>query len=150
MNKILERKFIEQNLYKLREINDKLHPASGWIKSIRSALGMNTRQLGDRLKATASGVRALEKKELSGAVTIHTLEKVAEAMECELVYAFVPRESLDAIVEKQARKVAGKRISRVSHTMALEKQELTKQMEQEMLEELVQELVHTMPRVLWE
>ena len=43
-------------------------------------------------------------------------------MDCTLVYAFLPNESLSFTVEQQARSVLNQQLARVRQTMALEDQ----------------------------
>jgi predicted DNA-binding mobile mystery protein A len=64
----------------------------------------------------------LEKAELSGATTLKSLRQAAEAMDCVLVYAIVPRTSLDEILREQAAKKADVELARHHHTMRLENQ----------------------------
>ena len=97
-------------------------PARGWLRAIRDALGMSGPQLARRMRMTKQGVADLEKKEVSGSISLNTLRKAAEAMDCVLVYAVVPRDSLTAIVERQARKVAEGHAAYSAHTMLLEDQ----------------------------
>ena len=64
----------------------------------------------------------LEHNEQAGTVRLETLARAADAMGCDLVYAFVPRTSLDEFVDQRARAVAEAEIRRVDTTMALEDQ----------------------------
>lgn len=72
-------------------------PAKGWLRAVREALGMSGRQFARRLGVSAPCITALEKKELSGSVTIKTMRRAAEALDCVFVYALVPRESLSEL-----------------------------------------------------
>lgn len=145
------RDFLSKKLGRLDRLRQELSPpVGGWIKSIRTALGMNTRQLGERLGVGGDRVRVLEREEIRGAVTLRSMQRAADAMNCEFVYVFLPRDSLHATVEKQARKVAERRVKRVSHSMMLEKQQPGRSDEEAMTKELVQELLRTMPRTLWD
>ncbi len=83
---------------------------------------MTSIQLGHRLGTKSQSVLGLEKSEENGSITIQKLRQAAEAMDCELVYGFVPRTSLEQSVNARARDIADIALSRVSHTMALEKQ----------------------------
>ena len=76
---------------------------TGWIKEIRLALGMSAAQLARRLKVRQSTVAKLEKSEAEETISLQSLRKAAEALDCTLVYAFVPRTSLEACVQAQAR-----------------------------------------------
>ena len=69
-------------------------PPAGWLRAIREALGMTSAVLAGRLEITASGVRKLEHAEAIDAITIGTLRRVAEALDCDLQYALVPRRPL--------------------------------------------------------
>jgi predicted DNA-binding mobile mystery protein A len=61
-----------------------------WIHHMRSALGMTTRQLGRRMKINQSAIVEFEKSEAKGAIQLGSLRRAAAAMNCRLVYAFVP------------------------------------------------------------
>jgi predicted DNA-binding mobile mystery protein A len=97
-------------------------PAGGWVAAIRSALGMTTRQLATRIGVRQPSVVALEKSEVAGTASLNTLRRAAEAMNCELVYMFVPRRSLDATVRQRAMSLAEIHVAAVSHSMDLEGQ----------------------------
>ena len=97
-------------------------PRSGWVRAIRDALGMTAQELGRRLGVTQPAVFALEKSELGGGVRLDTLRRAAEAMDCTLVYAFVPDRSLEATVRTRAESIADEELRRVGQTMALEDQ----------------------------
>ncbi len=133
------------DLFGIREI-----PARGWVHSIRTALGMTGTQLADRLGVSQSRVARIEQDELSGAVTLRTLKQAANALECDLVYALVPRDSLKTIIEQRAEKVANAQLQRVSRNMALEDQMPTQSQIDAMKEQLIQELLSENPKHLWE
>lgn len=98
-------------------------PRSGWIRGIRDALGMTGADLAARMGITGASVRSLEEKERSGGIRLSSLQRAAQAMDCTLVYAFVPNTSLQETVEQQARKVLAQQQNRARQTMALEAQE---------------------------
>jgi hypothetical protein len=50
--------------------------------------------------------RRLKQAEINGGVTIATLARAAQALDCTLVYALVPREPLDTLLQERARAVA--------------------------------------------
>ena len=110
-------------------------PKAGWVRTIRKALGMKISQLASRLEVNKSRVIKIEMAETLDAVTLGTLREVASALECELVYAFVPKISLKNILMDRSKKIAKKRIQRVSQSMALENQSVSKSFEEELLDE---------------
>lgn len=103
--------------------------------------------LAARMGVTQSRVSQLEKAEVSGDLKMSTLDRAADALGCDLVYALVPRSgSLEADVRAQARTKATDQANRAAHTMRLEDQAADNE-----LGSLVDELVGTLigsPR-LW-
>ena len=81
-------------------------PVRGWIKAVREALGMTTAQLAKRLGMKQPSVVAIEQSEGKGTIELATLRRVAEALDCTVVYAFVPNKPLDAAVRDRARVLA--------------------------------------------
>ena len=84
---------------------------------------MSARQLAQRMGVTQQAISRLEGKEVTDAVTIKTLRRAAEAMNCQVVYALVPEGgSLKSLIEEQALKKAKELVKAVDHTMMLEEQ----------------------------
>jgi len=77
-------------------------PPHGWIREIREALGMSTRQLARLAKMNVSTVSNLEHSERRGTVKLASLRKLAKALHCELVYALVPSKTLERILRDRA------------------------------------------------
>ncbi len=125
-------------------------PRKGWIRTIRSVLGMSGSQLARRLAVSQPAVSQFEKAESDGSISLDTLHKVAAALECELVYALVPRAPLEEILETRAREVAARIVSRVSHSMRLERQEVSSEEEHKQIEELAGQLLVEQSRSLWD
>ena len=98
-------------------------PPKGWIRAIRDALGMTGVQFARRLRIRPQSVDALEQSEATGSIQLKTLRRAAEALDCTLVYALVPKTSLAGAVEDRARKIAVRDLGRVAHTMKLEAQD---------------------------
>jgi predicted DNA-binding mobile mystery protein A len=124
-------------------------PAKGWISAIRQSLGMSASALSRRLRMTPAGVMGLEKAEAKDAITLTSLRKLAEAMDCELHYALVPRTSLEQIKKDQALKVAKNRLKPVQHSMRLENQAGDEQGRRMHVDLLAEELMQGSGRELW-
>jgi predicted DNA-binding mobile mystery protein A len=122
-------------------------PVRGWIKAVREALGMTTAQLARRLGVKQPSVVAIEQSEGKGAIELATLRRVAEALDCTLVYAFVPNKPLEAMVRGRARQFARKRREPVEHSMLLEDQKVTAKDAEARLDEIMRE---TNPRLFWD
>ncbi len=144
--KLLRRR-LDAELEKLKPIFPRQRQR-GWIKLIRSALGMSAAELARRLNVTRAAVHHLERSENAQTITLASLESVARRLECELVYALVPKTSLEGIVKSQAIKAAAVIAKSVRHSMRLESQEPTSEENQRQLEAMAEELVNS-PRQLW-
>jgi predicted DNA-binding mobile mystery protein A len=125
-------------------------PRKGWIRAIRDALGMSGRQLGKRLGVSKMWVADMERLEATGATTLKTLRRAAEAMDCELVYAFVPKTTLKETLQKQARQKVRQDMARASHTMALEDQALTQDEIGKATETAAASLIDKIPKTFWD
>lgn len=125
-------------------------PSVGWIQTIRTALGMTTRQLAARMGVTQSTLAELEKSEAADKITLHSLRRAADAMDCDLEYILVPRNSLKKRVEHQAEAIAHQRVSRVLHSMRLEDQAPTKKVDKKEVSKLQASLLATRWKHLWE
>lgn len=145
---MLIRKQLDQQIAPLKAASSR--PLKGWVRSVREALGMSGKQLAARLGVEPPRVTELEKAEVSGGLTLRSLQRAADALECDVVYALVPRTSLDESVRRQATKTLLQRIARVSHTMRLEDQALSVKDEGFLLQDKVDELMRDMPRWLWD
>ncbi len=124
-------------------------PMKGWIRAIRDALGMSMQQFADRLVVSKSRIPRIEQDELTGSLTLKTMNRVADELDCVFFYGFVPRTSLDDTVKKQARIIAQKRMSRLTHTMNLEAQGLSSKNTKKAFDNMVEEILET-PSKLWE
>jgi len=147
--KKLIREQLDASLRRLRPLLDVTAPPKGWIRAIRNALGMTARQLANRLDVAQQAVARIEKEEPAGSVTIKTMRRIAECLDCVFVYGFVPRTSLEETVTKQAKKVAAQRLAQASQTMSLENQALSRRENERALSDLVDELIRTLPSNLW-
>lgn len=121
----LQRQILDEKLKEWVKLKDKKPPLSGWIKAIRSGLGITNKQLGRLLSVDPSVIPRLEKREVEGTVTLQVMNRVAHAMGCKLVYAIIPEhsdESLASIIHEQAKKLAEHMVANAEHTMHLEAQ----------------------------
>ncbi|MCY4518495.1 MAG: mobile mystery protein A [Acidimicrobiaceae bacterium] len=100
-------------------------PPQGWIRTLRDSLGMTGGDLARRMGVHPSRIPAIERGERELTLKLDTLTRVADALNCDLVYALVPRTSLDGMVADQARRRAVKHLRNVVVHSQLEDQEVT-------------------------
>ncbi len=153
MNKFAEEtriRQVDEGLAVWRKANLPRRPPQGWIKTIRMALGMTSGVLAQRVgDVSDSAIRKLELAEAEDAITLASLRRVAEALDCELQYALIPRLPLKKMLSEQASIVAGKQMERVSYTMALEDQKVRDSVTMAQKKLLVESLLAGSKRKLW-
>ncbi|MCL6546038.1 MAG: mobile mystery protein A [Bryobacteraceae bacterium] len=125
-------------------------PPHGWLRAIRDGLGMTAAQYAARLGVSQPRISALEKSEAEETVTLATLRRAAEALDCQLVYAIVPNQPLTQTLRERAQLVANKQLARTDHTMRLESQGLSPDDLVRERDRLVEELLQGNPRRLWD
>ncbi|KHD87662.1 MAG: hypothetical protein OM95_12995 [Bdellovibrio sp. ArHS] len=144
-----QRKSLDEKAKAFAKARTVIIPKAGWVRAIREALGMTTSQLAERMQIQQSGVTMLEQREVAKTVTLETLQRAARAMNCELVYALVPKESLEKTVDDQAQKAAQQLLRRTTHTMDLEMQSVGASETQLHEKELAMDIKSKMDRRLW-
>ena len=126
-------------------------PPVGWIKAVRTALGMSLQQLGKKISITKQSLADIERREKEGTITLNTLRDVAHGLDMELVYGFVPRDgSLDALIDRKAKELATTIVWRTSNTMKLEDQANSGKRIQKAIEERTAAIKNEMPKILWD
>jgi len=121
----LAMKQIERRLEKLRSISKDAHVRTGWIAYMRQAMSMTLSTLAKSAGLSPATVQQIEKREMSGRVTIETMQKIAAAMECEFVYAFVPRQEFGSFLKSKATAKATRIVHEADVHMTLEDQRVS-------------------------
>jgi predicted DNA-binding mobile mystery protein A len=121
--RILRLKQLDRSLESFRAARTVPRPQKGWIRAIREAIGVSASELGRILGVSRQLPLQFERAEAEDSITLKSLRSVANALDCDLVYALVPRAgTMRQLVENRARVHARKRVLSVEHTMALEDQ----------------------------
>jgi predicted DNA-binding mobile mystery protein A len=81
-------------------------PRGGWVRALREALGMTQAELAARLDITRQSLQGLETAEAERRVTLDSLDRMARAMECRVVYAVVPESG--TLADLRGRKLSAK------------------------------------------
>lgn len=142
---------LESRIKRFSHARELPNPPTGWIRAIRLALGMSLQQLANKLTITKQSVQEIEMREKEGSITLRSLRETARALDMDLVYGFVPRDgSLEKYIDRKARSLAEKIVSRTSNTMKLEDQENTNQRLKKAIEERTILIKRELPKVLWD
>ncbi len=150
-NKDLKIKQVDELIKQLTPDPLPKKPKTGWLNLVRTALGMSARILGSKVGLTQSRIALIEKGEVNGTITLHTLEKVAEGLNCDVVYYLRPKtKTLWALREAQAYKKASQLNLYTEHQMILEDQATSTRYQEENIQKLKDEYLKNWPRDFWD
>ncbi|MGY2168954.1 mobile mystery protein A [Pseudomonas gingeri] len=113
---------VERALEPFVPLKGKTTPRGGWLRSIRESLGRTVRSQAALLGVAPATLQKSEQSEADDRITLGQLRKLANGLDCELVYALIPKKPLHDMVEERAESLARKEVMGVSHMMALEDQ----------------------------
>ena len=119
----LARQRLDQRLQRVRDAAAQFSPPpAGWLRAVREALGMSLQDLGDRLGMTRTSAMRLEQSEKRGTIQLDSLRRMADALDCDVVYGLVPRRGLEATYADQ-QLVSARNLNRtIARHMELEAQ----------------------------
>lgn len=120
-------------------------PLQGWIKTIRELLGMTSVQFSKKLKVSQPRLAVIEKNEKN--LKLSTMEKIADELNCDFVYALVPRENVNDIIYNRAKQKALNIVAKVNNNMSLENQ-LSEN--KEILEDTIEYLLSKKATKIWD
>jgi predicted DNA-binding mobile mystery protein A len=138
---------LDERLARFGSAEDYRPPTRGWIRAIRDALGMSTAQLAKRLGVRQPSIVDFERSEEKGSIELATLRRVAEALNCSLVYALVPNQPLEMTIRGRARALLRRRRQPIEHTMLLEDQDVAEPVSERQIDDIIRE---TSPRRFWD
>jgi predicted DNA-binding mobile mystery protein A len=141
---------LSTSLEKVKRALTLQHPPLGWLRTIRTALGMRTGQLGVRLGLSQPSVVRAEEREITGAITLSTLRRFASELDCDLVYFLVPRTSLQMSVEKQAESVARGNAAAMAQSLGIQWQVVPSPAVVQLIDQEKDRLVAERPARLWD
>lgn len=110
---------------------------------------MSQSQLAQRLNITRQTMSRMEKFEVSGALELKTLKKVANALGCDLGYALLLKKTLAKIIQDQALVMANKIISEPEVHMRLEKQGTSSKFQENAVRDLAADLLREGGKKIW-
>ncbi len=142
---------VDKKLALFKPLDSVSIPQNGWIHTIRIALRMSLRQLGNRLKISPQSVKEIEERESNGSITMKNLKEVGAALDLKLVYGFIPRnQSIENMIERRASEIAKDIVLRTSNTMQLEDQANTKERIEKAIKNRTEEIKSKIPKYLWD
>lgn len=143
--RVLQIRALDKKTSALKSADNIVPHGSGWINTVREAIGMTKSQLAARLGITQPRITKMESNEEN--LKLSTMKKTAEAMNCEFVYYFKPKTTFQNLVDSQAQKKAAEILQSVNVNMALEKQEIETD---EAIKDFAADLINSKIKQIWE
>lgn len=121
----IARRGLDQRLLVLRQAKAAaVRPARGWLRAVREAIGLKQVAVAQRMGVKRQSYARLELTEAEGTLSLGSLQKAADAMDCEVVYFLMPKSTVaESYADLAARHdTVLKHLQATEHSMALEGQ----------------------------
>ncbi len=147
---LTQKKLIDTLCAQALVVSQKLqqYPIPTLIRLLRKRLHMTQKNLADRAHMPQSYIAKIESGRIKP--NLKTLEKIFNALFCDLRWVAVPKESFDTILQKQTLKVAQSRIAYIQGTMSLEKQLPNEEMVNELVRVEQKRLLESESSEIWD
>lgn len=122
---------------------------NSWIQMMRQALRMSGAQLARKMNVSRGLISNVERAELDGKVTLKKMRDYADAMDCDFVYCFAPRDKIENILKRRAIEKAQTIVDRTNKHMGLEGQALDNARTKFELDRLAAQLLEDDLSELW-
>jgi len=101
--RFLARKKLDKELKYYRWAGREKNPTQGLLRAVRNALGVPTAEILEKIDVNPSVLFRLEQSESRGTISLNRLHEVAQAMDCQLIYAIVPcnGKTLEELAERR-------------------------------------------------
>ena len=99
----LERKRLDIEMRSFRRAGTEKCPTEGLLRAVRQALRVPVAEIAGKMGVNRSVVFALEARELKNTATVRSMQRMAEAMGCKVVYGIVPAggKKLEGLAEER-------------------------------------------------
>ncbi len=85
------RKKLDLEMRPFRQAGLDKHPTNGILRAVRKALRIRSHEIAARMGNTRSVVFTTELREMKGTLTLRAMDRMADAMDCKVVYSVVPK-----------------------------------------------------------
>jgi transcriptional regulator with XRE-family HTH domain len=105
---------LERQMRPFRRARISKRPPEGWLRAMRLATGIPVERIADTMGLTAKMVFQMERSEQRRKISLERLERMARALECDLVYGLATwhRSLEDRVMELVEQEVWRKRYTR--------------------------------------
>ena len=87
----LARRKLDVEMRPFRQAGLDKHPTAGILRAVRKALRIRSHEIAEKMGHARSVVFAIENREMKGTLTLRAMDRMADAMDCKVVYSVVPK-----------------------------------------------------------
>jgi len=87
----MARRNLDVEMRPFRQAGLDKHPTQVLLRAVRKALRMHSPEIAARMGMSQSAVFDMESREANGTITLRAMAKLADAMDCKMVYGVVPK-----------------------------------------------------------
>jgi predicted DNA-binding mobile mystery protein A len=85
------RKQLDKEMRPFRVAHKQKHPTQELLRAVRQVLGVPMAELAKKAGVNRSVIFRLERSERRGTISLRAMTRVANAMDCTVIYGIVPR-----------------------------------------------------------
>ena len=104
---------LERQVRPYRSARKSPRPPEGWLRAMRLATGIPADQIGKAMNLSTKMVFQIERSEQRKTISLQRLERMARAVECDVVYGLVP---WSRSLEDKAREMVERELWRKRYT----------------------------------
>jgi predicted DNA-binding mobile mystery protein A len=99
----LARRRLDEEMKPFRRASREKKPTEGLLRAVRQALNVPIAEITEKMGINRSVVFDMEASEVKCTINLNSMVRMAEAMECDVVYGIVPKggKTLDALAERR-------------------------------------------------
>ena len=90
--RLLARRKLDKELRFYRRAGKEKNPTRELLRTVRQVLGVPVTEVARKAGVNRSVVFRLEESEARGTIALRSINRIANAMDCKVVYALIPRD----------------------------------------------------------
>jgi transcriptional regulator with XRE-family HTH domain len=101
--RVYARKRLDVEMRSYRQAGREKNQTNGLLRAVRHALNVPVAEVAEKMGVTRSVVFDLEAREPKNTISLKSMSRMAQAMDCKVVYGIVPNggKKLEDLVEKR-------------------------------------------------
>jgi len=94
---------LDAEMRTFRRAAKEVNPTNGLLWAVRTALRIPVKEIAEKLEVKRCAVFELEASEVRNSISLRALTRMAEAMECQVVYGIVPKygKTMEGLAEER-------------------------------------------------